>query len=79
QSVVILFPCAMAPLAIAELSLCGLIARLKEVEHVKGIKSPSDEQAAILSTETDVKKALFEQLQAVKTDGVASFEKKIAK
>ncbi|CAE7420042.1 MGAT4C [Symbiodinium natans] len=101
----------MAPLGIAELSLCGLISRLKEarrvqeacqtflgsksrssifdqVEHVKGIKSPDDEQAfgwwcrltaAILSTETDAKKALFEQLQAVRTDGVASFEKKVAK
>eukprot|EP00439_Symbiodinium_sp_Y106_P060120 s1811_g8.t2 len=72
----------MAPLAIAELSLCGLISRLKEalvVEHIKGIKSPDDEQAAVLSTETDVKKALFEQLQAAKTDGVASFEKKVGK
>lgn len=51
-----------------------------QVDHIKGIKSPDDEQAlplfvqtsvsmetcgqaALLATETDVKKALFEELQ----------------
>mmetsp|Transcript_19753 Transcript_19753/g.37151 ORF Transcript_19753/g.37151 Transcript_19753/m.37151 type:complete len:432 (+) Transcript_19753:47-1342(+) len=68
----------MAPLAIAELSLCGLISRLKEVEHIKGIKSPDDEQVAVLSTEGDVKRALFDQLQAAGA-GVNSYEKKVAK
>jgi len=67
----------MAP-SISELSLAGLIGRLKEVEHIKGVKSPDDEQAAILATEVEVKKALFDELQGAST-GLASFEKKVAK
>ncbi|CAK9067977.1 unnamed protein product [Durusdinium trenchii] len=68
----------MSPPSISELSLSGLIARLKEVDHIKGIKSPDDEQAALLATETDVKKALFEELQGA-SSGIFSFEKKVAK
>eukprot|EP00435_Cladocopium_sp_Y103_P025604 s2389_g6.t1 len=68
----------MSPLSISELSLAGLIARLKEVEHIKGIKSPDDEQTAVLATETEVKKALFEELQGAGS-GLPSFEKTVAK
>ncbi|CAL1141508.1 unnamed protein product [Cladocopium goreaui] len=69
----------MSPLSISELSLCGLIARLKEVEHIKGVKSPDDEQTAVLATEAEVKKALFEELQASAGSGLPSFEKTVAK
>ena len=68
---------AMAPL-ISELSLAGLIARLREVEHLKQVKTPDEEQAAVLATETEVKKALFDELQGASA-GLASFEKKLAK
>ncbi|CAJ1385894.1 unnamed protein product [Effrenium voratum] len=64
--------------SISQLSLAGLIARLKEVDYIKGIKSPDDEQAAVLATEAEVKKALFEELQAA-SSGLTSFEKRVAK
>lgn len=55
-----------------------------EVEHIKGIKSPDDEQTAVLATEAEVKKALFEELQGAGSggsggSGLPSFEKTVAK
>ena len=50
-----------------------------EVEHIKGVKSPDDEQTAVLATEAEVKKALFEDLQASAGSGLPSFEKTVAK
>ena len=48
------------------------------MEHIKGIKSPDDEQTALLATEAEVKKALFEELQGAGS-GLPSFEMSVAK
>mmetsp|Transcript_96845 Transcript_96845/g.172344 ORF Transcript_96845/g.172344 Transcript_96845/m.172344 type:complete len:445 (+) Transcript_96845:23-1357(+) len=70
---------ASADVAVSDLSLYGLLARLEEVERLKGVKSPDNEQELLLQSEAAAKKAVAEELQAVATSGLTSFEKKPAK
>lgn len=65
--------------AVEELSLCGLIGRLGFIERIKDVTYPSDEDAVLLTTEAEAKKAVGEQLAAISSAGVTSAEKGRAK
>jgi len=70
----------MAQMAVPELSLWGLLARIQEIERLKSdVAHPDEEQQALIATEGAVKKAAAEQLATAATSGLSHKEKNTAR
>jgi len=70
---------ASGTVPLEELSLVGLISRLDEIKHIKGIVRPTEEEQAVLDTEAVVKKKVAEELEALTKSGMTSKEKSSSK
>lgn len=68
----------MPVIAVQDLSLCGILARLGKVEELKTKARPDDDDQEMMASEGDAKKALGERLELLKSAddrGLTSNEK----
>lgn len=67
----------MAPVAVADLSLLGLFARIEEIDRIKDLRKPDDDELATVETEGDAKKAVGDFLASADS-GLTAAEKEKA-